>query len=123
MSEAFNLEIEICPIEPRASLADDIGDNMRLASDMLDCTRSGDVEPACRHVLATWSPRFIIADPTLGFKRRTAKPSEVQATAEAIYYDHEKGEFADMTKASLYLIWESASQYAIEESEKQESES
>lgn len=104
------LPIGICPHEPRATL--DIDPDEILRDALLACTGPGDAEPACRHVLDTWTPRFVIWDSSLG-KHRTAKPSEVQATCEAIYFDSES-DFAQPTLAALYLIWEAANSYAQE---------
>jgi hypothetical protein len=112
MTESFMLQIEICPFEPRANLYDEPEGDSPLPNDLLDCTTGGqDAEPACQYVIDTWSPVFVIADPTLNYERRKALPSEIQATAEHIYCDHEKGEFADMGKATLYLVWEAANQF------------
>lgn len=108
MSASYHLPIEICPFEPRTGIGADVGAlPVKLREDLLDCTGSGDAEPACQFVLDTWSPRFTTYDRALK-EFRTAKPSEIQATCEAIYHDHEKGEFADMRKAALYLIWDVA---------------
>lgn len=109
-AESYHLPISICPHEPRASLdvdREDIPES--LIEDLEDCTGPGDAEPACRHVLDTWSPRFTIWDSSLG-KHRTAKPSEVQRTAEAIYFDSDS-DFANPTTAALYLVWQAASDF------------
>lgn len=101
------LKIEICPYEPRTSLCDVVERDSALADDLLDCTGSGDAEPACKYVLDTWEPIFWTWD-SKAREHRLALPSEIQATCEAIYFEHEPGEFADMAKASLYLIWDAA---------------
>ena len=113
VKETF-LEVEICPFEPRAGVFMDIERDSVLAQDLLDCCASGDAEPACQYVLDVWTPVFVISDRSLGYARRPARPSEIQATCEAIYHDHDKGEFANMSKASLYLIWEAAHLYEQE---------
>lgn len=113
-------QIEICPHEPRAGVAQTIERDSAIADDLIDCTRAGDAEPAAQWILDTWNPVFTVWDPALK-EYRIAKPSEIQSTCEHLYFDHEPGEFADQSKAALYLIWEAAGQYQ-QEREREESD-
>jgi len=113
------LKIEICPYEPRTGLWEEPEGDSPLANDLLDCTTGGqDAEPACQYVADTWEPVFWTWD-SKAREHRLALPSEIQATAEAIYFDHEPGEFADMGKATLYLVWDVANTF-LQELEEQE---
>jgi len=101
------LLIEICPKEPRADLAQDIDAESTLATDLLDCTKSGDAEPACDYVAQTYDVQFIVADPALDYARRPALDSEITETCKAIYFDSDS-DFDDSDICESYLIWETA---------------
>ena len=106
----MSLIIEICPREPRASFCDVPAD---LAEDLLDCTRSGDCEPACEYVRRHLRPEFrIVARNAAGeYENRLATDDEILETARAIYFETE---FDDVERAEMYLIWQAASDYAQE---------
>jgi hypothetical protein len=108
----MSLIIEICPREPRASFCDVPAD---LAENVLDCTRSGDCEPACEYVRRALRPEFrTVARNAAGeYENRLATDDEITETARAIYFDSET-DFADVENAELYLIWSAASDYAQE---------
>lgn len=106
------LIVEICPNEPRASmcLADGgevIGSNHE--TDVLDCTRSGDVEPACDYVRKHIGVDFrIVARNAAGqYENRTATAEEKAATARAIYFES-SADFDDEETAETYLVWQAA---------------
>ena len=115
-----NLEIEICPHEPRASAyylraprnGVSIRQDSTLGRDLSDCVASGDVQPACEYVRDVHKPRFvIIALNAAGkYENREATDSEICATARAIYFDSESDLDNDADLARTYLIWEAASQ-------------
>jgi hypothetical protein len=104
------LIIEICPREPRASFCDVPED---IAPDVLDCTRSGDCEPACEYVRRHLRPEFrIVARNAAGeYENRLATDDEITETARAIYFETE---FRDVEHAEMYLIWDAANGYAQE---------
>ncbi len=109
----MGLEIEICPHEPRASLAAwDKDTEANLFADLSDCVRSGDAIEACQYVLDQWKPAFYIVarDPENGldYRRRLATDQEMADTCRAIYFESET-DFDDMGNARLYLMWEVAS--------------
>ena len=108
----MTLIIEICPREPRASFC---GVPEDLAADILDCTRSGDCEPACEYVRRHLSPEFrIVARNAAGeYENRLATDAEITETARRIYFDSET-DFDDVDNAEMYLIWNAASDYADE---------
>jgi hypothetical protein len=109
------LIVEICPNEPRTSmyLADGgevLGSDYE--ADVLDCTRSGDVEPACDYVRRIGVDFRIIARNAAGqYENRTATAEEKTATARAIYFDS-SADFDDEETAETYLIWQAASDLA-----------
>ena len=108
----MSLIIEICPREPRASFCDVPED---LAADILDCTRSGDCEPACEYVRRHLRPEFrTVARNAAGeYENRPATDAEISETARRIYFDSAT-DFDDVEHAEMYLIWQAASDYAAE---------
>lgn len=106
------LIIEICPSEPRASmcLADGgevIGSEHE--TDVLDCTGSGDAQPACEYVRDAIGVEFrIVARNAAGeYENRLATAEEKAETARAIYFESET-DFSDEAAAETYLIWQAA---------------
>jgi hypothetical protein len=99
------LTIEICPNEPRADFVDVSG----YIEDIINCTASGDCEPACGYVRDHIGVQFrIIAKNDRGeYENRPATESEIERTARAIYFDSES-DLSDMNVAALYLIWDAA---------------
>ena len=100
-----DLEIEICPEEPRADFVDVSG----YIEEITDCTASGDCEPACAYVSDHIGVQFwIIAKNDRGeYESRIATDMEIERTARAIYFDSEL-DFSDVSAAALYLIWDAA---------------
>lgn len=120
MSE-YTLEIQICPSEGLTSPyvmpgGVSVSRYIHIAQDLLDCTRSGDCEPACLYVLEQWNPRFVIVaiNPVTGkYENREATDSELAATAKTIYFDSD-ADFSDVRTAKTYLIWQAASHFQSE---------
>jgi hypothetical protein len=105
--------IAICSEGPHAVACTDEGYSITgsaYESDMLDCTKGGDVEDACLYVLSTFNPHFrVIAEDSNGsYFNRLATDEELQLTCEAIYLESET-DFSDVKTAKMYLIWEAAS--------------
>ncbi len=105
--------IEVCPHEPRASMCLANGESVLGSdheSDVLDCTSSGDVEPACSYVRDHVGVEFrIVARNAAGeYENRLATAEEKAATCRAIYFESET-DFSDESTAELYLIWQAAS--------------
>ena len=100
------LIIEICPHEPRAMFCN-VSDDTR--QDVLDCTKSGDAQPACDYIRDHIGVEFrIVAKDSNGkYENRIATDQEKQATAESIYFESET-DFSDVSLAETYLIWEAA---------------
>ncbi|MGE3307743.1 MAG: hypothetical protein AB7I52_17440 [Rhizobiaceae bacterium] len=106
------LIIEICPHEPRASMCLANGESVRGSDherDVLDCTGSGDAEPACSYVRDHIGVEFrIVARNAAGnYENRLATAEEKAATCRAIYFESET-DFEDERWADLYLIWQAA---------------
>lgn len=107
------LIIEVSPAEPRASicLADgrECRDDETVYRDLMDCTGSGDAEPACRYVLESYEVEFrIVARNASGeYENRLATDDEKAETCRAIYFDSET-DFDDSEWADIYLVWEAA---------------
>lgn len=99
------LTIEICPNEPSAMFIDVAG----FESDVMDCTGSGDAQPACEYIRDHIGVTFhIVARNAAGeYENRKATDSEIEATARAIYFESDS-DFSDMDIAATYLIWEAA---------------
>lgn len=105
------LIIEICSDCTSACLIDgqEVSANEQIASDLADCTRSGDCEPACLYVLDHVGVEFrIVARNASGeYENRIATAEEKTATARAIYSDSES-DFSDERTAETYLVWDAA---------------
>lgn len=100
--------IDICPHEPRASICDANGQSVADDSDVTDCNRSGDCEPACRYLLSQGVDFRIVARDSSGkYENRQATDSEIEETARAIYFDSDAN-FSDVETAKLYLVWSAA---------------
>lgn len=113
-----NLIIEICPHEPRASLCTIDGKSVMQSEwgdDITDCTRSGDVQPACEYVLDQIGVEFrIVARNASGeHETRRATDDELRAACKAIYFDS-NADFSDRRRAEIYLVWDAAF-YAVHE--------
>lgn len=107
------LIIEVCPREPRASicLADgrECRDDETVYRDLMDCTGSGDAEPACRYILENYDVDFRIVKRNAAgdYENVPASPEEMQATCRAIYSDSDR-DFSEDDWAAIYLVWEAA---------------
>lgn len=82
---------------------------------MLDCTDSGDAEPACVYVRDHVGIDFRIVARNAGgeYENRAATASEKAETCRAIYFDSET-DFTDEKTADLYLIWQAAAELEAE---------
>lgn len=113
------LIVEICPSEPRASMCTAKGASLARSphrQDVLDCTRSGDVEPACEYVRDAIGVdfRIVARQPDGTYKNRRATAEEKAAVCRAIYFESDT-DFSDEATAEAYLIWEAARGVADEE--------
>lgn len=104
--------IEICPNEGSAQGCTMSGDGLlgtEFESDIMDCNKSGDCEPACEFVRDQLKPEFrIVAKDANGkYENRIATAKEKQATCEEIYFESET-DFSDESTAETYLIWQMA---------------
>lgn len=113
------LIIEICPREPRASMCTASGASVlksRHLGHVLDCTGSGDAQPACEYVRDVIGVdfRIVARDAAGNYKNRKATAAEKAETCRAIYFDSE-ADFSDEATAETYLIWEAANDVANEE--------
>lgn len=114
----YSLEIQICPREGLASPylmpgGVSVSIDPVIAQDLLDCTRWGDVQPACLYVLGHLSPRFVIVarDANRQYENREATDSELIETAKTIYFDSDS-DFSDLAAAKSYLVWQAAHEFS-----------
>ena len=108
------ITIEICPHEPRASVAIWVKESHE--EHLLDCTRSGDAQPACEYVRDQIGVVFNIVarnDYNGLYENRYATRQEIQDTCKAIYFDSD-ADFSDDDTCAMYLIWEAANNLAHE---------
>ena len=113
------LIVEICPREPRASMCTASGASLRRSphkSDVLDCTGSGDAQPACEYIRDVIGVdfRIVARDAAGNYRNRKATAEEKAETCRAIYFESET-DFSDEAMAETYLIWEAANGVANEE--------
>lgn len=100
--------IEVSSREPRASICGIYGESVATDPDVADCRASGDVEPACRHLLGLGIEFRIVAQNAAGeYENRLATDSEISETARAIYFESDS-DFLDIDTAKLYLVWAAA---------------
>ena len=80
-------------------------------SDMLDCVKSGDCEPACDFIRDNIKPKFMITvkDSNGNYRNMLAKDLELEDCARSIYFESE-ADFTDSETVKSYLIWEAAAQ-------------
>tara|TARA_R110000851_G_scaffold149520_1_gene290070 strand:+ start:43 stop:387 length:345 start_codon:yes stop_codon:yes gene_type:complete len=105
--------IEVCSNGPHAVACTDEGYSIMgstYESEILDCTKGGDVEGACLYILSAFNPDFrvIAKDSSGSYVNRPATDEELQLTCEAMYFDSE-ADFSDVETAKMYLVWEAAS--------------
>ena len=108
------ITIEICPREPRASVAIWVKESHE--NPLLDCTGPGDAQPACEYVRDKIGVVFQIVainDFNGLYENRYATRQEIQDTCKAIYFDSD-ADFSDDDTCAMYLIWEAASALALE---------
>jgi hypothetical protein len=115
MTHAPQIIIEICPDEPRATAClmdgSEIATDPDILSDIKDCTKSGDCQEACEFIRDQIGVEFRIVarDQSGKYENRLATDAELQATCEAIYFDHSADEFSDdADRCKTHLIWEAA---------------
>ncbi|MEN3144594.1 hypothetical protein ABDF71_21630 [Ochrobactrum sp. WV_118_8] len=107
------LIIEICPHEPRASICTmdglPVSCDPVLSAHVMDCTASGDCQPACEYVRDVIGVEFrIVARNAAGeYENRLATAAEKAATSRVIYFESES-DFDDEPTAETYLIWSAA---------------
>lgn len=90
-----------------------------LLDDILDCTASGDCEPACRYVKQTYDIDWRMVKRIDGeYQNVTASAEDKRKVCEEIYFESES-DFSDEELAEVYLIWQAAHDVAreLEESE------
>ena len=85
-----------------------------ILDDMLDCTASGDCEPACRYVKETYDIDWRIVKHIDGkYQNVTASAEDKRKVCEEIYFESES-DFSVEELAEVYLIWEAAFNVASE---------
>lgn len=80
-----------------------------MLSDMNDCNRSGDAEPACQYILDHYKPEFRIVRNVDGkYQNVIASKEEKHQVCREIYGGSDTN-FNDEDTANLYLVWAAAS--------------
>jgi hypothetical protein len=88
-----------------------LGDTL---DDVLDCTASGDCEPACRYVLETYNIEYRTVKNIDGkYQSVIASPDDKKNVCESIYFESDT-DFTDEESCDLYLVWEAANQVKSE---------
>jgi hypothetical protein len=86
----------------------EIGKRSTLYSGLLDCTKSGDCEAACRYVMENHKPEFRTVRKTGDkYANVLASDIELEACARSIYFESDT-DFAIRDNAELYLVWQAA---------------
>lgn len=111
----FIVEISSCGSVSVCKLnGDEISKRSKLASDLRDCTKSGDCEDACRFVLSHHNAEFrtvkVIDDE---YQNVIASSEDKMKVCKTIYFESES-DFSNESTADMYLIWEAASQFIQE---------
>ena len=116
--ERFTIELDSENATPVLDHVDRGPVSYRLVKDLMDCTGSGDAEPALRYFLDTYDVEFVTTlracypdvqfENADGYERITALPHVLTATATAIYFESET-DFTDTDTAKMYLLWQAAS--------------
>ena len=108
------ITIEICPKEPRATVAIWIKESHE--DPLLNCTGPGDAQPACEYIRDQIGVVFrtVARNDFNGlYENRYATRQEIQDTCKAIYFDSD-ADFSDDDTCAIYLIWEAANNLADE---------
>ena len=80
-----------------------------MLSDMNDCNRSGDVEPACQYILDHYKPEFRIVRNVGGDYQNVIASKEEKFQVCRETYSGSDTNFNDEDNANLYLVWAAAS--------------
>ena len=114
---SFIIEISLCgSVTCCTTDGEDLDTEM--LSDMNDCNRSGDAEPACQFILDNYEPEFRIVRNVGGeFQNVVASKEEKLQVCREIYGGSDT-KFNDEDNANLYLVWAAASDLeAMQEAE------
>jgi hypothetical protein len=86
--------------------------------DFLDCTGSGDAEPACEYIRDTFEIdwRIVARNAAGDYENRTATPEEKAECARAIYFESDSDFEGDESLCENYLIWQAAHDIEYERS-------
>jgi len=105
---SFIIEISLCgSVTCCTHDGNELDGEMR--SDMNDCNRSGDAEPACQYILDNYKPKFRIVRNVGGdYQNVIASKEEKYQVCREIYGGSETN-FNDEDNANLYLVWAAAS--------------
>jgi len=83
-----------------------------LLSDMCDCNRSGDAEPACQYILDNYKPEFRIVLRVGDDYQNVIASKEEKAQVCREIYGGSDTDFTDEDNANMYLVWTAA--FALE---------
>lgn len=80
-----------------------------ILSDMNDCNRSGDAEPACQYILDNYKPEFRIVRRVGDVYQNVIASKEEKYQVCREIYGASDTNFSDEDNANLYLVWAAAS--------------
>ena len=80
-----------------------------MLSDVIDCNRSGDAEPACQYILDIYKPEFRIVRNVDGKYQNVIASKEEKFQVCREIYGGSDTNFNDEDNANLYLVWAAAS--------------
>ncbi len=108
--EKFIIELSLCGSVSCCRMDGSVIESGTLLHDnLMDCTR-GDVEDACKHVLAYHEPEFRIVRRVRGeYQNVLASAQEKTKICRTVYCDSST-DFKDEKNAEMYLVWEAAAQ-------------
>ncbi|MCD0459540.1 hypothetical protein [Roseiconus lacunae] len=114
---AFIIEISLCGSVTCCTL-----DGKELEGETLsnlnDCNRSGDAEPACQYILDTYKPEFRIVRRVGHVYQNVVASKEEKLQVCREIYGGSNTNFNDEDNANLYLVWAAASNLeAMQEAE------
>ena len=100
---SFIIEISTCGSVTTCTMEGQ-GVTGQIRGDLLDCTGSGDCEPACQYILDEYEPEFRIVKKGDDGKYANVIADETDKTAvlQEIYGDDKPDD------QDLYLVWEAA---------------
>ncbi|WP_145284423.1 hypothetical protein [Rosistilla oblonga] len=105
---SFIIEISVCG---SVTCCTEDGNDLEAEtlSDMKDCNRSGDAEPACQYILDNYKPEFRIVRRVSDVYQNVVASKEEKLQVCRELYGGCDTNFSEEDNANLYLVWAAAS--------------